>query len=126
MVDGREVAALEVAATRRSRARGLLGRDRVDGALWLPGVRSVHTFGMRVALDVAWVDRSGRVLRTRTMAPNRASGWARRTSGVLEAEAGSFACWGLCDGVVVDLTTGVADAVTRGSLSGRARIRRTR
>ncbi len=99
-VDGREVAPLEVAATRRARGRGLLGRDGVDGALWLPGVRSVHTVGMRFALDVAWVDRAGRVLRTRTMAPRRASTWVPRAAGVLEAEAGAFVRWGLVPGVV--------------------------
>lgn len=97
-VDGAEVGPLEVAGSRRTRSRGLLGRDRVDGALWLPGVRSVHTVGMRVALDVAWVDRTGRVLRTRTMSPGRVSGWVRRAAGVLEAEAGAFARWGLGQG----------------------------
>lgn len=103
VVDGREVAALEVATTRRARARGLLGRDEVDGALWLPGVRSVHTFGMRVALDVGWLSRSGAVLRVRSMPPGRASTWVPRASGVIEAEVGAFARWGLSEGSVVDL-----------------------
>ncbi len=102
-VNGREVAALEVAATRRARSRGLLGRDGLDGALWLPGIRSVHTIGMRFALDVAWIDREGRVLRVRSMAPRRASGWVPRATGVLEAGAGAFARWTLAPGTVVSL-----------------------
>jgi len=94
---------LEVATTRRSRGRGLLGRDGIDGALWLPGVRSVHTVGMRFVLDVAWLAGDGRVVRVRTLRPGRVSGWMPRTAGVLEAEAGAFARWGLEVGSVVDV-----------------------
>ncbi|HEV7721933.1 MAG TPA: DUF192 domain-containing protein [Iamia sp.] len=94
---------LEVAATRRARGRGLLGRDGIDGALWLPGVRSVHTVGMRFAIDVAWLAGDGRVLRVRTLRPGRISGWSPRAAGVLEAEAGAFARWGLEVGSVVDV-----------------------
>lgn len=101
VVDRRDVAPVEVAVTRRARGRGLLGRAGLEGALWLPRVRSVHTVGMRFAIDVAWVDRSGLVLRTRTMVPGRASPWVRRAVGVLEAEAGAFGRWGLGPGAVV-------------------------
>ena len=98
VVDGREVGPLEVASRRRARSRGLLGRDGLDGALWLPGIRSVHTVGMRFALDVAWVDRDARVLRVRTLAPGRVTAWVPRAAGVLEAEAGAFARWDLGPG----------------------------
>ena len=94
---------LEVASTRRARGRGLLGRDGIDGALWLPGVRSIHTVGMRFALDVAWLAGDGRVLRVRALRPRRVSGWMPRAAGVLEAEAGAFARWGLEVGSVVDV-----------------------
>ncbi|MGI8937672.1 MAG: DUF192 domain-containing protein [Iamia sp.] len=104
VVDGRDAAPLEVAATRRAQGRGLLGRDGIDGALWLPGVRSVHSVGMRFPIDVAWVDGSGRVRRVRTMVAGRASAWVPRAAGVLEAEAGSFARWHLAPGAVVTLS----------------------
>ena len=120
-MDGRGVASLEVASTRRARSRGLLGRDGIDGALWLPGVRAVHTLGMRFALDVAWVDRSGRVVRTRHMAPGRASTWVPRAAGVLEAEAGAFARWGLVEGSAVAVPGGTA---RRGSPPTRRRVGR--
>lgn len=99
-IDGRPVAPLEVAATRRARSRGLLGRDGLDGALWLPGVRSVHTVGMRFALDVAWIDGTGRVRDVTSLRPGRVSRW-RQAAGVLEAEAGSFARWALVPGTTV-------------------------
>lgn len=97
-VDGRPVAPLEVAATPFARTRGLLGRDGIDGALWLPGVTSVHTIGMRFALDLAWVGPDGRVLRTATVARHRLTRPVRGAAGVLEATAGAFAPWGLAVG----------------------------
>jgi len=66
--DGEVLAALEVADTRRDRRRGLLGRDGIDGALLLRPARSVHTFRMRFAIDVAFCDRNLVVLGTCTMA----------------------------------------------------------
>ncbi len=103
VVDGIEVAPVEVAATRRTRGRGLLGRSGIDGVLWLPGVRSVHTVGMRFALDVAWLDRTGRVLRTASLRPGRLSAWIPRAAGVVEAEQGRFERWGLVVGARTDL-----------------------
>lgn len=32
-------------------------------ALLLPGTRSIHTLGMRFALDLVWLDDDGRVVR---------------------------------------------------------------
>ncbi|MDO5505026.1 MAG: DUF192 domain-containing protein [Pseudoxanthomonas suwonensis] len=47
------------------RLRGLLGRaplqDRARQALWLRPCASVHTLGMRYALDVVFLDRDDRV-----------------------------------------------------------------
>lgn len=89
------LASLEVAERRVDRARGLLGRDGFDGALLIRGTRSVHTFGMRFAIDVAFLDDELRVTRVVTLRPNRLSPvvWAARH--VLEASAGSFHDWGL-------------------------------
>ncbi len=103
-----EIDGLEVAGTRRARGRGLLGRDGIDGALWLPGVRSIHTVGMRFALDAAWLAGDGRVLRVRTLPPGRVTGWSYRAAGVLEAEAGAFVRWGLRVGSTVDLRASAA------------------
>jgi hypothetical protein len=51
----------------RERLRGWLGRDAPGEGegLWLKPCASVHTFGMRFAVDVAFMDRSGKVLRVR-------------------------------------------------------------
>ena len=93
--DGEVLASLEVADRRASRRHGLLGRDGVEGALLLVPARSVHSFGMRFPLDVAWLDADLTVLRTVRLARNRMTRPVLRAHGVLEAEAGSFARWGL-------------------------------
>lgn len=112
VIDGRPVAAVEVAASRRARARGLLGRPGLDGALWLPGVRAVHTVGMRFPIEVAWIDAAGRVQHVATLRPSRVSLWRPWAVGVLEAEAGSFAGWALVPGVrVAGFDAPVSDGV---------------
>ena len=92
------LAALEVAASWRSRSRGLLGRDRLEGALLLPRTRSVHTVGMRFPIDVAFCDRDMVVLRTVTVRPNRVTRPSVRARYVVEAEAGAFERWRLRPG----------------------------
>jgi uncharacterized protein len=96
--DGEVLASLEVAASRRARSRGLLGRDGVDGALLLQPCRSVHTVGMRFPIDVAFCDGELRVLRVVTMPRHRLSRPVWRSRAVIEAEAGAFARWGLRPG----------------------------
>ena len=93
--DGEVLASLEVADNSRRRARGLLGRDGIDGALLIPKTRSVHTFGMRFTIDVAFLDKDGRVVKLSTLRRRRLTApvWSARS--VVEAEAGSFREWGL-------------------------------
>ncbi|MGW1065854.1 DUF192 domain-containing protein [Streptomyces aureus] len=86
---------LEVAGTARARRRGLLGRTGIEGALLLTPANSVHTFGMRFAIDVAYLDRSSRVLAVRTMRPGRLGLPRPRARRVLEAEAGAMERWGV-------------------------------
>ncbi len=105
-VDGRDVAPLELATSNRERRRGLLGRDGLDGGLWLEPCRQVHTFRMRFAIDVAHLDRRGRVLAVRSMPPGRMGPLLLRTRAILEAEAGSFDRWGVAPGVAVSHSGG--------------------
>lgn len=97
-VDDRDVAPLELALDARSRAKGLLGRDGIDGALLLRPAMQVHTMRMRFPIDVAFCDRDLVVLRTTTMPPWRFSRFVLRARSVLEAEAGQFAHWGVRPG----------------------------
>ena len=93
--DGVVLASLEIPDRHRLRARGLLGRDGIEGALLLRRCRSVHTLGMRFDLDVAFLDPDDVVIRTLRLPRRRVTlpVWGARS--VLEAEAGAFGRWGL-------------------------------
>jgi uncharacterized membrane protein (UPF0127 family) len=87
-----------VAALPWERSRGLLGRDRIDGAILLDPAVVVHTFGMRFPIDVAFCDRQLRVLAVVTMRPQRLSRPRLGARVVLEASAGAFGGWQLSTG----------------------------
>jgi uncharacterized membrane protein (UPF0127 family) len=80
----------EIAETPRSRLKGLLGRARLEPgeALLTRPTWSVHTFFMRFAIDVVFVDRGLSVV---AVAPNLRP-WRvaarRRAHSVLELAAG--------------------------------------
>ncbi|MGW8061733.1 DUF192 domain-containing protein [Streptomyces ziwulingensis] len=105
---------LEIAGSYRARAKGLLGRDSVDGAMLLTPANSVHTFRMRMPIDVAYLDRRLTVVAVRTMRPGRLGLPRVRSRHVLEAEAGAMAGWGVRAGVrveIVDVDVGVGVGV---------------
>jgi uncharacterized protein len=82
---------VDVPESYRERTRGLLGRDglEADEALLLERCRSVHTFGMRFAIDVVFLDRSYQVLTVRRAPPMRALLPRMRARHVLECAAGA-------------------------------------
>jgi len=94
--EGEVLAALELAASRKARRKGLLGRDGIDGALLLPSARmGVHTFGMRFPLDVAFCDRDMVVRRVISVKPGRMTRPSFSAPSVIEAQAGAFDRWQL-------------------------------
>jgi hypothetical protein len=110
--DDEVLAAAEIAATRAERRRGLLGRDQIDGALVLRPCRQVHTFRMRMPIDVVWCADDGRVLRVATMAPGRVSRPVLRARFVIEAAAGATDRWRLRVGDPLEVV--VADDPSEG------------
>jgi uncharacterized membrane protein (UPF0127 family) len=82
---------IDVAETWRARLRGLAFTDRSQApeALLFPGTRSVHTVGMRFAVDLVWLDDAGRIVRVDCgVAPNRHR-WCRAARAVIETPAGA-------------------------------------
>ncbi len=99
LVRGDDVlASLEVADSFVSRLKGLLGRDGIDGAFLIRPAMSVHTLGMRFAIDVAFCTKDLTVIDITTMRPNRMSVIRPAARCVIEAEAGAFERWGLRTG----------------------------
>jgi uncharacterized protein len=80
---------MEVARTRRQRLMGLaFRRAPPEGGLLIPRCRSVHTFGMRFAVDLVWLGAGGRVVRVdRAVPPGRVRS-CRHAIEVLELGAG--------------------------------------
>jgi len=103
LMDGVEVAPVEIAHSYAERARGLLGRDGVATGLVLRPGTSVHTMGMRFAIDVVFVRRSGQVLAVVPMVPNRMGRPRPRSAWILETEAGRAREWGIEPGRMLSL-----------------------
>jgi uncharacterized membrane protein (UPF0127 family)/Flp pilus assembly protein TadG len=86
---------VEIAATRTSRRRGLLGRDSLaeTSAMLIAPCSSIHTIGMRFPIDVVFVDRQGFALKiVRNLQPWRIA-LAAGSQAVIEMAAGSLE-WG--------------------------------
>lgn len=85
---------VEMADTRASRRRGLLGRDRLESnaAMMLVPCAAVHTAFMRFPIDLVFIDGDGYAVRT----ASRVQPW--RVSLALDARA------------VIELAAGRLDA----------------
>jgi uncharacterized membrane protein (UPF0127 family) len=85
-------AAIETAFDSSTRRKGLLGRDGLaaDEALILAPCSAIHTFFMKFAIDVAYVDRHGIVVKARHhIAPWRMSA-ARGALAAIELREGTL------------------------------------
>jgi len=85
--DGIEV---HVAGTFRERSRGLARMTPLppDHALHLPRCKSIHTFGMRFALDLVWLGGQDDVVRIDHDVPPRRLRNCVRARSVVEIAAG--------------------------------------
>ncbi len=81
---------LEIADTFKRRLVGLLNRTSLDGhsALLLVNCRSVHTFGMRFPIDIAFLDKYGIVLSLVENMGTFRSASHRQAAHTLESRAG--------------------------------------
>lgn len=82
---------IETADKGPRRRKGLLGRNALEpgDGLWIVPCEAVHTFAMRFAIDLVYLDRKRRVLKVRhSVPPARISGCLRAHS-VLELPAGT-------------------------------------
>lgn len=113
VIDDRTVARVELADTAVRRARGMLARRTLPDALLLRPCGSVHGTGMRVALDVAFLDRDDRVIDVVVLRPWAPPKGRRGAVAVLEAPVGSFDRWGLGAGSLVRAVDPAASAGDR-------------
>ena len=74
-----------------ARLRGLAGLHALapDAGLHFARTRAIHTFGMRFALDVLWLDAAGGVVEVVRDVPPRRHRACRRARSCVEVAAGS-------------------------------------
>jgi uncharacterized membrane protein (UPF0127 family) len=83
---------VEFARTRAERRKGLLGRNGLPAgtALVLSPCNAIHTIGMRFPIDVAFIDRGGRVRHiVRALVPSRIA-VCFRAKATIECAAGQL------------------------------------
>ena len=88
------------------RTLGFLPRSAIAGdeGLWIPRCRAVHTLGMRVPLDVVFLDRDGRVVRIEAgVPPGRWHVGEPRAHAVAEFAAGFALANALALGTALEL-----------------------
>jgi len=88
------------------RAVGLLARTtlRPDEGVWITSCRAIHTLGMRVAIDVIFVDREGYVIRiVQNVRPNRFAVSCKGARGVVELGGGALREVDVLPGDVLEL-----------------------
>jgi uncharacterized protein len=84
---------VRVAVGAHARLLGLarLDREEAGGGLLIPRCASVHTFGMRFALDLVFLDRDGQPRSVRRGVPPGRIAVQRGAAAVLELPAGGAA-----------------------------------
>lgn len=89
------------------RALGLLGRSSLepDEGAWIAPCNAIHTIGMRVPIDVIFLDARGRVVRLESeVRPNRAALVCHRAKVVVELGCGALRASGLVVGDYLEMT----------------------
>ena len=84
--------AAEVADRTATRRKGLLGRAGLGEGegLWIVPCESIHTIGMRFAIDLVYLDRSRRVKKVRSRVPAWRISACLLAHSVLELPAGTI------------------------------------
>lgn len=96
-----------------ARLIGWLGRRHLDAdaALWLHPCRAVHSIGMRVPIDVVFLDAEGMVLQVVAgLTPGRVA-WLRGARSVIELPAGGARRRGLVPGLRLALPVATCRSV---------------
>ncbi|MFN2459241.1 MAG: DUF192 domain-containing protein [Candidatus Velthaea sp.] len=91
------------------RAVGLLARTamRPDEGVWIRRCGAIHTIGMRVPIDVIFVDGDSRVMRTvADVPPNRLALSCRGAEAVVELGSGALRECDVLPGDTLELVPG--------------------
>ncbi len=86
-------ACVTVAGTSQARRQGLLGKEWIEPetGLWIAPCEAVHTFGMKTAIDVIFLDRHSRVSKLVSNLKPRRIAFCLKAASVLELRSGNIA-----------------------------------
>jgi len=92
--------AVELADTSAKRRTGLLKHERLEPGkgLWIVPCESVHTFFMKFAIDLVYVDRKNRVRKVRNAVPAWRLSACLPAHSILELPAGTARATGTVRG----------------------------
>jgi uncharacterized membrane protein (UPF0127 family) len=84
---------VRVAGNSSARRQGLLGIDQLpeEAGLWIAPCEAIHTFGMKMPIDVIFLDQHLQVKKLRPHLPPRRISLCVSAASVLELGAGSAA-----------------------------------
>ncbi len=117
----RIASSVEVADSGAKRSKGLLGRTGLapGEAIWIVPCESVHTFGMKFAIDLIYLDRQLRIRKIRSnVRPWRMSGCLTAHS-VVELASGSIRTMDAQVGDLVEFSRADAGVVDTGSAASQ-------
>ena len=92
---------LRMAGNFFERLRGLLGTRSLEPGegLWIPRCQGIHTFGMRFAIDVIFLDKQMKAIRAvRQLEPNRAGPVEMSACSAIELPAGTLQFFHISEG----------------------------
>lgn len=92
------LSSLNIADSPAARRRGLIGQTEIETPLLIDSCKWIHTFGVKCALDVAYLDATMQVIKVQRLKPRRIALPVFQAKHVLESGAGTFDNWGLVVG----------------------------
>ena len=103
-LNGKTISKVYIADNFFLRFRGLIGRNPSEiGALWIEPCSQVHTFMMSAPIDVVYVDRDGKVLKTdRNIPKSKCLKKVKNSRSVVEFPAGDAEKLGINEGDVLE------------------------
>jgi len=101
--ESRVVTSVSIAQTRAERRRGLRGLQNIDFPLVITPCRWVNSLGMKISIDVMYLNKQSEVVRIQRLAPRRIARPMLRATQVVEAKVGAFDRWNLMVGDTVEI-----------------------
>jgi uncharacterized membrane protein (UPF0127 family) len=97
---------LEVANHGANRRKGLLGRNSLSPGegLWIKPCEAVHTFGMRFAIDLVYLDRKNQIRKVRSGVPPWRMSACLSAHSVIELPSGTIEATHTRTGDLVEFT----------------------